>query len=55
LDLETGRVMTVLNDFLRLKNMHKIPITLKAYKDQLLKKTVMGMDRVGCGSKVNET
>jgi hypothetical protein len=35
LDLETGRVMTFLYDFMRLQNMHKAATILKEYKDQL--------------------
>ena len=32
LDLETGRVMTILYDFMRLQNMHKAATILKEYK-----------------------
>ncbi len=35
LDLETDRVMSILNDFLRLKNMHKAATILKEHKNQL--------------------
>ena len=35
LDLETGRVLTILNDFMRLQNMGKAATILKEYKDQL--------------------
>ncbi len=35
LDLETDRVMSILNDFLRLKNMHKAVAILKEHQNQL--------------------
>jgi hypothetical protein len=34
LDLETAKVMSILNDFLRLQNMHKVATILKDYKDR---------------------
>jgi hypothetical protein len=35
MDLETVRVLTILNDFMRLQNMGKAATILKEYKDQL--------------------
>jgi hypothetical protein len=35
LDLETGRVTSLLNDFLRLQNMNKTVTILRDYKGQL--------------------
>ncbi len=35
LDLETDRVMSILSDFLRLNNMHKVATILKEHKNQL--------------------
>src|SRR5215212_5742433 len=36
LDLKTGRTMSILNDFMRLQNMHRAATILKEYKDQLV-------------------
>ena len=35
MDLETDRIMSILNDFLRLQNLHKAATILKEHKNQL--------------------